>query len=233
MKKTKVLILSLFALATLTFSFVSVAQQDKKKKREEARKEIKAYMKAEVLPVVLESRKEFDQKLSNAEKKTLVSLRERLDALSKKKEGMKRPEGEPTEEQKKERQAMEKEMRHITTAAWEIVDNHEADLEEIKASTKTQQEQWKTDMKAIFEKYKPEDKEGNGGRNGKKGKGHGRRGKMGQGMMGHYQPVMFVLMDPSKSVDEIADEMEKRQMKRMNHKGGKGHGRGHHGGGRN
>ncbi|MBD0404590.1 hypothetical protein [Flammeovirga sp. EKP202] len=232
MKKSKVLILSLITVATLAVSFVSVAQQEKKKKRDEARKEIKAYMKAQVLPVVLENRKEFDNKLSNSEKKTLVSLRERLDALSKKKEGMKRPEGEPTEEQQKERQAMEKEMRHITTAAWEIVDNHEADLEAIKASTKTQQEQWKSDMKAIMSKYKPENKgEGNGHEkgNGRKGRGKGKMGR--QGMMGHYQPVMFVLMDPSKSVDELADEMEKRQMKRMGHKGGKG--RGHHGGGRN
>ncbi|NME70606.1 hypothetical protein [Flammeovirga aprica] len=228
MKKSKVFILSLITVATLAVSFAGIAQEEKKKKREEARKEIKAYMKAQVLPVVLENRKDFDKKLSKSEKKTLVSLRSRMDALSKKKEGMKRPEGEPTEAQQKERQEMEKEMRHITTAAWEIVDNHEADLEAIKASTKTQQEQWKSDMQAIMEKYKPENKEGKDGKG--KGKGHGRRGKMGQGMMGHYQPVMFVLMDPSKSVDEIADEMEKRQMKRMkHHKGGKGH----RGGGRN
>lgn len=222
MKKSKILILSLVAFVTLAFSFKTIAQKQKNKKRDEIRKEVSAYTKANILPVVLEQRKAFDKDLSSDEKATLVSLRERLDALKAKRDTMKRPEGEPTEEQKKAHKEMEKEMRLIMTDAWVIADNHEDDLEKINASNKEQKEQWKNDIKAIFVKYKGDNS--NKGENGK----HKKKGKMmhGKMMFDHNKPAMFVLMDPNKTVDELASDMEQRMKKRGRH--GKGR---HHGGG--
>ncbi|AZQ62974.1 hypothetical protein EI427_12205 [Flammeovirga pectinis] len=214
MKKLGIIVIAIFIGLV---SFKKIAQKGDPKKREEAKKEINAYMKANMLPVMLENRKEFDTKLSKKEKATLVSLRERLDALKGKKDSMKKDKssGEPSEAQKSEMKAMKTEMRHIMTDAWVIVDNHESDLEAIKTANKANEEKWKTDMKAIFEKYKPENSE-----MGKKGK-HGKKGHR-FGQMDDKKPVMFVLMDPSKSVDQIASEMEQRQEQR-GHRGGKGH----------
>lgn len=218
MKRTKLFIIAIITIATLGVSFVGVAQKEKKNKREEARTEIQAYMKTNVLPVILEKRKEFDSQLSNSEKKKLVALRSRMDALKKERETMQRPEGEPSDEQKKKHYEMEKEMRHITTAAWEIADKHESDLLAVKTSTESQKQQWESDIKAIMEKYSP-NKE-------KREKSHGehkRKFKTGQQIFQHNKPVMFLLMDPNKTVDEIAVDMEKRQMTRkMKFKGHRG-----------
>ncbi|MBB6459917.1 hypothetical protein [Flammeovirga kamogawensis] len=214
MKKLGIIVLVAFIGLV---SFKSIAQKGDPKKRAEAKKEINAYMKANMLPVMLENRKEFDTKLSKKEKATLVSLRERLEALKTKKNSLMKdkPSGEPSEEQKNEMKAMKTEMRHIMTDAWVIVDNHESDLEAIKTANKANEEKWKADMKAIFEKYKSENSE-----MGKKGK-HGKKGHH-FGKMDDKKPVMFVLMDPSKTVDQLATEMEQRQDQR-GHRGGKGH----------
>ncbi|NLR91033.1 hypothetical protein [Flammeovirga agarivorans] len=210
--------ISLIVLALVSVSFFAFCQgKGDPKKREEAKKEINAYMKANVLPVMIEQRKELDKKLSSSEKKEIESLRARINTLKAQKENMPKRDRsqEPTEEQRKAFEAAKKEMRLIMTDAWAIVDNHEADFEALKEGNKENAEKWKADMKAIFDKYKPEGAEGKRG-----GKG-GRHGKMGM-MMDQNKAPMFLLMDPTKSVDELAAEMEQRQAGRQgHHRGGK------------
>ncbi|MBB3698589.1 hypothetical protein KMW28_15465 [Flammeovirga yaeyamensis] len=221
MKKITLFVFTILSIFLFSFQDGPKKGMDKEA-RKKAQKEIAEYNKANVVPVLLENRKEFDNKLSDAEKKELASLRTRLDNLKEENKSMKKDKkkGEaPTEEQKAAKEAAQKEMRQIMTAAWAVVDNHEADLKSIKEANKANEEKWRTDMKAIMEKYRPE---GSMKGEGKK-KGHNKgKHKMGRNPMGANRDVMFVLMDPTKSVDEIAAQMEKMGKRRYGDPDGKG-----------
>ncbi|OHX68174.1 hypothetical protein [Flammeovirga pacifica] len=221
MKKITLLVLAIFSITLFSFQDGPKKGMDKET-RKKAQKELAAYNKENVIPVILENRKEFETKLSSDEKKELVSLRVKMKALGEQKKASKKgkTKGEaPTEEQKEARAALQKEMRQIMTSAWAIVDNHEADLKAIKESNKANEEKWKEDIKAIMMKYKPE--------NAEKGKGKKHGHKMKQNPMGPNKDVMFVMMDPSQSIDEIAENMEKMAKKRHGQHGKKGKSKGH------
>lgn len=200
-----------------------------KEKHKQARAQMKAYVEQNILPVMIENRMDFEDFLSAEEKETIADLRVRQQELKEKGKAHraemrnKRQSGadfQPSEEQRNQRRLARKEMRLITTAAYEIIDEHEDFFLAMEGDLADKKKTWKKDMKAIMEaamgsEERPgharpgrharpgQGRPGNspeGMRRGRRGGHHGPAGHGGPGRHGMkemFAPVAFVLMDPS------------------------------------
>jgi hypothetical protein len=182
------------------------AHRDIRKKME---KEIRAYRKANILPVLIEKRASFEEKLSEDEKKTIEALRVKIGDKRKtwkamtpeqKREHRKVLEGDFKEKRKEERKEMKAQLKPI-------LETHEAELKSIEQQIAPLRKVWETDMKVIRDKYMNTDsvsmkhnhkKHGKPGKHGKKQGLHKKEGAM---------KARFLLMDPAKAIEEeVGDE---------------------------
>ncbi len=196
------------ALGLLTFITVTAFGQHP---GQENRKEVRNYIKDEVLPVVVEQRVKFEASLTQEERNQIDELRQRMESLnearpSREERQQLRKQGrdtgdrpELTEEQKQQRREHMKERRKIMMATFEIADNHEDDLELLFDEIEDERQQWRSDLRAMAG-----DEEKQRGRFGHRGgRMHG-----GPGFQGLLQPAGFILMDPA-NVQERFGQLEK------------------------
>ncbi|MEM6342486.1 MAG: T9SS type A sorting domain-containing protein [Bacteroidota bacterium] len=209
--------IAILSLALLYGSAQIFAQKGKPHKgpkhNPEMRQAMKAYAEENVLPVMQAQREKLDASLSLQEKQTVAEIRAELQALKEKgknmRQALRQSEAKPTEAQREEMYAHRKEMRLLMNQAWEIADNHEADIRSLLAEIKPQAETWKQQMRAIAEQYRPEDAperpdrlEGTEGRHGGKAQRAGRTGMM----MELRNPVHFLLWDGTAKALQAREE---------------------------
>jgi hypothetical protein len=118
-------------------------------KNAELKKALEEYHKLNILPVLKEKRKAFENELSNDEKLVIAEQRAKIDAL-------KAGKGKWTKEEiKQRRKALKSE---IYVALRPIIENHKGSFEKLKEALKTDQIQWKKDLEAIRLQYGSEGK---------------------------------------------------------------------------
>lgn len=221
----------LIALAFLMTPFVW-AQPTKEQKQQfkQLRKASHAYIKTEVMPHVKEWRKEFDSKLTPAEKQTIAEVRASLEegkeaqkALRKELKALHKSGQEPSEQQKAQMQAMKEAHRANMAKLRPVVEAHKAALKEQREANQSYFDGWKKDLDALKQQYvgdlEPERKprhpemdreHGERGHRGGKGKGkHGSRRDMGK-LKHFFSPKGFLLLDPDKEMPVEGLEMEDR-----------------------
>ncbi len=219
--KVQIAILSLALLLGATQIFAQKGRHHKGPKHNpEMRQAMKAYAEENVLPVMQAQREKLDASLSLSEKQTVAEIRAELQALKEEgksiRKAMRQSDAELTEAQREEMYAHRKEMRQLMTRAWEIADNHEADIRSLFEEIKPQADTWKDEMRSIAEQYRPEDAperpnrpEGAEGRGGEGHHAKGRRGGRGGMMMEMRNPVHFLLWDgTAKSMQAREEKLE-------------------------
>ncbi|MEL7148526.1 MAG: T9SS type A sorting domain-containing protein [Bacteroidota bacterium] len=181
-----------------------------KEKRKQVRQQIRAYAEQNIIPVVIENRMDFEDILTEDEKTKIADLRERQQELKSQAKAHRqtmrgqRQQGldqQLTEEERNQRRLVRKEMRLITTATYEIIDEHEDFFLAMESDLADERETWRKEMKAITEAARGSSgknngqerahRRGRGGKHHRKGGGHGMHG-----MRDMLAPVAFVLLDP-------------------------------------
>jgi hypothetical protein len=182
-------------------------------KNEDLHDALKAYRAENVEPVMRTQRAKLETELSAEDKETIATLRAKRAAhqatMEERKEKRERP-GPPTEAQRTERKAHHETMKGLLT-------KYETEIDALLAEVKPQAEEWKEDMQAIHEEYRPEDAP-RGQRKGKGKKGQDREGQSEMGKKRHQmkmngQKAHFLLMDPNNAsinnaLEESPFEME-------------------------
>jgi hypothetical protein len=174
-----------------------------KENHKAAREEIKAYKESNIKPVLEAHRLDMKSELSPEELQTLSNARTKIKAI---KGGEKKEKGQRlTEEQRTQVKAI------ITSDVQPIALAHKEKLDEIKTKLKPLKMTWMADVEQIAEKHGVESKRGHGHKghangcescsgkkDGKKGKGDKKKGKMRDGdqMMNR-----FLLSIPGKTED--------------------------------
>lgn len=208
-------------------------------------KEVHAYMKENVVPVLKEQRLKLDAQMAAQDKSEVEALRAELKEMrpemreAKREKKELRKEGErPTEAQRAEMKAFHEKRRNIMDKAGQIAAKYQPELEALHAEILPQAEQWKSDIEAIKAKTAVEKPEG--ARQGKcegkgegksedckarcEGKGEARTGKKRRGHHGHHagpmgrkmDPAHFILMDPNHTPSKMAASGETPTSAKMN-----------------
>lgn len=154
---------------------------------EEWQKALQDYHNTNIDPVLRKQRAQLEADLSAEDKATITALREKRDGhramIKQAREKGERP-AAPTDAQKE----MHKADRAAVKA---LVEKYDTQIEALLAEVKPQADRWQKDIKAIHEKYRPEDALKR--RRGGKGKGEPQRGPGEQGM----RKANFLLMSPN------------------------------------
>lgn len=220
--KAKVLLAPLLiTLLAIMIGFSSFASQnddlgkkDKGKKRhnKELRKELKAYIDQNVMPVLREQRNKLESKITLQDRQKLEELRKQLAVLQAQRHESRKDfrkeqkgateKGEMTEEQRNKMKELRTQMKTIMQSSKEIAKSYSTDIEQLLTPMQSQKEQWKQDIKAICDKYivnSPDStrKHGENGR-GKHGK-HGKFRMMAKQHFKEMKPAMFLLIQPSEN----------------------------------
>jgi hypothetical protein len=225
--KAKILLVTLLAMIIGFTGFASqnddLGKKDKGKKRhnKELRKELKAYIDQNVMPVLREQRNKLESKITLQDRQKLEELRKQLAVLQAQRHDFRKDfhkeqkgateKGEMTEEQRNKIKEVRTQMKTIMQSSKEIAKSYSTDIEQLLTPMQSQKEQWKQDMKAICDKYtanSPDSTHKHGG-NGR-GK-HGKFGKFRMMAKQHFKemkPAMFLLIQPSGN-EVIATEAVK------------------------
>lgn len=170
-------------------------------KMKSAGEEMKAYREKNVEPVLLKQRAKLESKISAADKKLIAELRtqheqRRKEGFDKRREsrdkmGSKEKRGDKTTEGKRP----EKDEKHTQMKA--LVEKYSADIDALYAEIATQENQWKQDQKAIWEKYAPKPSE----EGAKKMEAHKKHPDTegAKDKMDFHKKMGFLLMNPTES----------------------------------
>lgn len=158
-KHLKALFTLLFILGTATGL---VAQ--KGRLNPEMRKELRAYNKENILPVLRAQRIKLDAEIAAADKREIEQLRiQRKQLQQEAKELRGKYKAQPgtdktplTDAQKAEFKALREKRKQVYQAAAAIARKYKPQLESIKADLADDRTKWETDLKAIVTKYNPE-----------------------------------------------------------------------------
>lgn len=155
-------------------------------KRQDLQTEIDAYRAENMEPVLRAQRAKLEEVISESDKELIAELR-----AQRPEEGERPRQGErPTEEQKAERRAHMEQVKGL-------LETYGTDIKDLMAEIEPQTEQWKEDMKAIHEQYKPEDAAA-GNRDRRRGhKPEGERPEKAEEAFGLMRAAHFLLMDPA------------------------------------
>lgn len=186
----------IFLLLVWSTSILNLQAQDIKTEhranKQALRAEMKAYLDAEVKPVVNQQREKLNTYLSRREKKEVEAIRTELKDLSIRsrefrknvRESSKGP-NSLTEEQKRTSRGFAKEKRALNTRAWAIVDAHEEEIATLIEELEPHMDTWRTEMRTLMQKNMPERKGNREDRiKGSSRKGTDMRGHMGKGRGG-------------------------------------------------
>lgn len=207
-----------FLLSLVLLSSISIAQHERpphmsKEQKQALRSEVKAYLDAEVLPIVAPLRTAFDANLNAEEQQLISDTREKLQEMrqahraerpQRSKEGQ-RPSEAERETFRAQREAHRAEMEALLEPIHELAAVHAVELRSTLKELRPQANVWKTDLRAIVESHRPEkEEEGRADHTRAEGKGrrghraHGHPGSMGRGLGHMLRPVGFLLWSPDQ-----------------------------------
>ncbi len=218
--KAKILLVTLLAMIIGFTGFASqnddLGKKDKGKKRhnKELRKELKAYIDQNVMPVLREQRNKLESKITLQDRQKLEELRKQLAVLQAQRHDSRKDfhkeqksateKGEITEEQRNKIKEVRTQMKTIMQSSKEIAKSYSTDIEQLLTPMQSQKEQWKQDMKAICDKYTVNSPDSTHKHHGNKheGNGRGKHGKFRMMTKEHFKemkPAMFLLIQPSEN----------------------------------
>jgi hypothetical protein len=195
------LMIALFALGTAT---LFAQPQRGPQPNPELKAALHAYLETEVMPVLTAARNALDQQLSAADKQEIEALRAEKDAFREEKQ-KRRPEGRPqrdnppTEAERQAFREMRRARHEFQGRLMDLADANEAALASALEGIRPQAEQWREDLQAIMERFRPADAPderpaGRHGRNGHPGPHQGQASQLRRVL----SPEGFLLFDPSQ-----------------------------------
>jgi hypothetical protein len=125
----------------------TIEARKKERQNPEMKKELKVYYRQNIIPVLLEKRRNFEGELSEDEKLTIEDIRTKRNAF--RAEWL---EGQLTGESM-ETKDMKEFMLESRKALQPILLNHKAELEKLEVSIRPEREQWEADIDKIKAKY--------------------------------------------------------------------------------
>ena len=165
-----------------------------------ARREVKAYFQANVLPVLRQQRQKLEPQLDAADRAQLATYRTQLKSLKEQGQVLRRSmapadgartEQRPvlTEAQRQQVQKLRSETRTILLSVAQMAQKYEAALRQLVQEVQPQKEKWTADIKALVGKNTtPEQQEKLAAR---------ANWREQSGMNRYFKPVMFLLMHPN------------------------------------
>ena len=158
--------------------------------------ELKAYRSENILPVMKAQRAKLEEKLSPEDKAQITTLRASLKTRRQEMRALKQEANKSREDFQKLRETYKPDQEAIKA----LVEKYDADIDALLAEMQPQQEQWHKDIRAIYQKYRPEPKSGDE-KPGPKGKYGHHAGPKGQHPALPGKPEMhkgrFLLLDPN------------------------------------
>lgn len=217
MKKISFIVLVSFLFLGLSNSY---AQDDGHKKHKKhgnsaLKKEVKEYMKQNILPVLKEQRAKLEKDISAQDKTQLTAYRAELkknhqlvkEGRKKRKEA-KKSDSEFSQTEKEAIWIAEGQQKEIIHKTRDLSKTYKEKIQVLFDQISAKRDTWENDLKAIHEKYKDEakDDEQEDGKHKDK-KGH-KKGQKGRKMMKMLRPVHFLLLDPNASEDELEEAFD-------------------------
>ncbi|MGB3619237.1 MAG: T9SS type A sorting domain-containing protein [Catalinimonas sp.] len=201
----------LAALVVLLMAAPAAAQPDadRRAERKELHQATRAYVRENITPVMRPLRQSLESELTADDQALLQDLRTQLRAL--KQEGQQlreahranREQGQrPTDEQRTQFRQMRNQHRALVGQAAALANKYDGPISARLDQVEGQQEQWRTDLKAIREQYAPERKHEASPARGPR-RGHGDRDPVK-----FLTPEGFLLWNPSGRADEEPVELE-------------------------
>ena len=203
MKKTSFLIIVSFIFLAFSTSYAQGNGQGKRKKGNKSafKKEIRDYMKQNVLPVLREQRAKLESDISATDKTQINTLRTELKknhavvkAGNKKQKEAKKIGNDISQTEKEVIWIAQGKNKELIGQAKELSKTYKDKIQTLFDEISDKQDKWENDLKAIHEK-KQEKRIANG-----KGMG-GKKGKIKK--IKRTRPARFLLLDPNGSDDEL------------------------------
>ncbi len=191
LNRIKNLLLLVILIAVSTAAFAGGGP-----KNPELRKELRAYMKQNIRPVLREQRLKLDKEISAKDKQEIEKLRQQLQQIRQEgkvlKEQLKESRGESkaplTEAQKTQIKAQREKVKSVYTAASAIAAKYKTPLESIKADISDDRTKWKADIEAILAKHGVKAEAAKKGRHKKRSGAHMQYAHL-------LRPAQFILWD--------------------------------------
>lgn len=223
MKSTRLKSLTLFLLVMLSATLAGAAHGGGHFGDERpGRREIQVYFQASVLPVLQQQRQKLEPQLAETDRAQLAAYRTQLRALQAQGAALRhgasssgeQPTVRPTFSEAQRQQAYELRAKahEILQLVAEMAQKYDGPLQELAQQLQPQRERWDADIKAIVAKSRTLEQQQKTAASGERMHGPGAlhgpeamRGPGGMhdlGAMHHYfQPVSFLLMDPTAAPD--------------------------------
>jgi len=191
--------LGLVLLAILLATVVSTARGGRHHRREDRpiRREVRAYLQANVLPVLRQQRQKLEPQLAAADRAQLATYRTQLKGLKEQGQALRHdaapagnPAGRPglTDAQQQQAQQLRSQAKTILLNAALLAQKYEAPIAQLAREVQPQKEQWTTDIKAIVAKNTTPEQQQRAAAGGQL-PNHG-------GLRRFFKPAVFLLMDP-------------------------------------
>ncbi len=215
----KLLSVAVVVAMSSSLAFAQGPKHMDKSKHKEMRKEVREYVKENIYPVIREKRQEFDQFLSEEEKKNIASYRTQLKELRPKMMELKKEMhksmksgDEMPQSRKEEMWILEGKTKEIIHKARLIAKAHHEELMKLKGEDKSQGEEWRKDLMEIKKKYMGEishdkiNKEHSSKGDFKHHRGHHKGHHRGGMLKKLHDPATFILMDPNGKMPSFLDK---------------------------
>ena len=213
MKSNHVKLLALLVLLVLSASIVSLARGGRHRGKDRpARREIKAYFQANVLPVLRQQRQKLEPQLAAADRAELATYRTQLKALKEQGHALRKaaapadgtaPAGRPalSEVQREQAHQLRFQAQGIMLKVAEMARKYDGPISKLTEEVQPQKEQWASDIKGIVAKNAtPEQQQQMAARPGRR---HG-EGRGPGGLRKFFKPAMFLLLDPNAPAEAPA-----------------------------
>lgn len=173
------------------------------------RPEVRAYVEANVLPVLRQQRQKLEPQLAAPDRAQLTAYRSQLEALKTRGQALRqslRPEGGPPEEtrpalteaQREQVHQMRFEARHIMLKVVEMAQKYDGAIAKLAEEVQPQKEKWATEIKAlVVRNTAPEQQEQLAHFAG--------RWHEHDGLRRFFRPAMFLLMNPDDAAPDHAE----------------------------
>ena len=171
------------------------------------RREIRAYVAANVLPVLRQQRQKLESQLSPADRAQLATYRSELQALKTQGRALRQQlgQGQPgagrpalTEAQQQLVQQLRSQARGIMLSVAQMAQKYDAPIAQLAQEIQPQKEKWATDIKAIItSKATPEQQQALAAAGG--------RQHQHNGLRRFFKPAKFLLMDPNAAATGPAE----------------------------
>ncbi|MDX5438120.1 MAG: hypothetical protein LPK03_13040, partial [Pontibacter sp.] len=161
MKKFNTLAFTLGLLFYVATSVLAATATDTLRQNPELRKEVRAYTRQNIIPVLREQRIAFEKQLSAADKQKIARLRQeqqRLHLQAKElRESFKASRGESktllNEAEKAQLKALRQKQKQVVLRTRTIAGQYRSQLQAIQAELADEKETWTADLKAIYARH--------------------------------------------------------------------------------